>query len=362
MGLACGIVGLPNCGKTTIYGAITGTDPEDRQPHQFSTVEPKRAAVDVPDYRLAKIAELIPPEKLIPGQMLVVDVPGLAAGASQGEGMGNTFLGSIKESEILLHVVRCFENENVMGSSDPAEDTEIIEMELMQTDLGTVERNLERSGKKARTGDKEAVAQKTVLEKAQAFLKEDRPLRLAEFTEQEHELLKPLFLMSIKPVLFLANVGEDDVAGESEKVKSLREYAARTNASVMHLCGDLEAEFARMEPDEREMFMAEMDFKESGLVRLIHAVFDLLGLQTYFTAGEKEVRAWTIRKGDTAPVGAGVIHTDFEAKFIRAEIYSYQDLLEFKSEAAIKQAGKMRLEGKTYILQDGDICHFLLGN
>jgi ribosome-binding ATPase len=362
MSLACGIVGLPNCGKTTIYGAITGTDPEDRQPHQFSTTEPKRAAVNVPDERLAKIAELIPPQKLIPGQMLVVDVPGLAAGASEGEGMGNTFLGSIKESEILLHVVRCFENENVMGSADPAEDTEIIEMELMQTDLRTVERNLERSGKKARTGDKEAVALKTVLEKAQAFLKEDKPLRLAEFSETEHELLKPLFLMSIKPVLFLANVGDDDLEGTSDKVQGLREYAARTNASVMPLCGDLEAEFARMEPDECEMFMTEMNFTESGLTRLIHAIFDLLGLQTYFTAGELEVRAWTIRKGDTAPVGAGVIHTDFEAKFIRAEIYSYEDLVEFQTETAIKQAGKMRLEGKTYVLQDGDICHFLIGN
>lgn len=362
MGLACGIVGLPNSGKTTLYSAITGTDPEDRQPHQFSTVEPKKAAVEVPDDRLQRISDYVATKKVIPGQMLVVDIPGLVSGASQGEGMGNAFLGSIKESEILLHVVRCFESENVMGSVDPAEDTEIIEMELLQTDQRTVERNLERIAKKVRIGDKEALEQKEVLEKAQTCLQEDKPLRMGGFTDQEIETLKPLFLMSIKPVLFIANVGDDDVAGESDKVQSLREYASRTNASVMHLCGDLEAEFVRMDPEEREMFMAELDFTESGLTRLIHAAFDLLGLQTYFTAGELEVRAWTIRKGDTAPVGAAVIHTDFEKKFIRAEIYSYDDLMELHTEAAIKQAGKMRLEGKDYILQDGDICNFLIGN
>lgn len=362
MGLACGIVGLPNCGKTTIYGAITGTDPDDRQPHQFSTVEPKKSAVDVPDDRLGKIAELIPPQKLIPGQMLVVDIPGLVSGASQGEGMGNTFLGAIKESEILLHVIRCFENENVMGSVDPAMDAEVVDLELMQTDLATVTRNLERVAKKVRIGDKDAIAQSTVFEKAKSVLEQDQPLRTAGLSAEELAILKPLFLMSTKPVLFLANVGDDDLGGASDKVQELQGYADRTNASVMHLCGDLEAEFARMDDEEREMFMAELDFKESGLTRLIHSIFDLLGLQTYFTAGEMEVRAWTIQKGDTAPVGAGVIHSDFEQKFIRAEVFSFEDLMELKTEAAIKQAGKMRLEGKNYVLQDGDICHFLIGN
>ncbi len=299
MGLTCGIVGLPNSGKTTIYAAVTDTDPADRLPHQFSTIEPKKAAVDVPDDRLARIAEFIPTKEVIPGQMLVVDIPGLVSGASHGEGMGNTFLGAIKESEILLHVVRCFENDNVMGSSDPAEDTEIIELELTQTDLGTVQRNIERVTKKSRTGDKEALAQKAAFEKAEAFLLEDKPLRTVELTPQEQELLKPLFLMSIKPVLFLANVGDDDVEGTSDKVQALRDYAARTNASVLHLCGDLEAEFVRMDEEERAMFMAELNFTESGLTRLIHSTFDLLGLQTYFTAGEIAVRAWTIRKGDT---------------------------------------------------------------
>lgn len=362
MGLACGIVGLPNCGKTTLYGAITGTDPEDRLPHQFSTVEPKKAAVEVPDERLQKISEYVETRKIVPGQMLVVDIPGLVSGASEGEGMGNAFLGSIKESEILLHVVRCFENDNVMGSVDPAEDTEIIEMELIQADQRTVDRNLDRIKKKVRIGDKEALEQKEVFEKAQACLAEGKPLRMGQLTEAEVETLRPLFLMSIKPVLFIANVGDDDLNGESDKVKALRDYAARTSASVIYLCGDLEAEFVRMDDEEREMFMAELEFTESGLTRLIHAAFDLLGLQTYFTAGEIEVRAWTIRKGDTAPVGAGVIHTDFEKKFIRAEIYSYDHLMEFKNEAAIKQAGKMRLEGKSYVLQDGDICNFLIGN
>ena len=362
MGIACGIVGLPNSGKTTLYSAITGTDPDDRQPHQFSTIEPKRAAVDVPDDRLARIAEFIETKKVIPGQMLVVDIPGLVAGASEGEGMGNTFLGAIKESEILLHVVRCFESENVAGSADPAEDTEIIEMELLETDLGTVRRNLDRATKKARTNDKDALAQKAVFEKAEAVLLENRPLRMAEFSDPESELLKPLFLMTQKPVLFVANVGDDDTGGTSEKVQSLRDYAARTKASVLHLCCDLEAEFVRMDTEERDMFMAELDFTESGLTRLIYAAFDLLGLQTFFTAGEKEVRAWTIHQGDTAPEGAGVIHTDFVKKFIRAEIYSFEDLIEHHGEAAIKQAGKMRLEGKDYVLRDGDICHFLLGS
>ena len=232
-------------------------------------------------------------------------------------------------------------------------------MELLQTDQRTVERNLERIAKKVRIGDKEALEQKEVLEKAQTCLQEDKPLRMGGFTDQEIETLKPLFLMSIKPVLFIANVGDDDVAGESDKVQSLREYASRTNASVMHLCGDLEAEFVRMDPEEREMFMAELDFTESGLTRLIHAAFDLLGLQTYFTAGELEVRAWTIRKGDTAPVGAAVIHTDFEKGFIRAETIAFADYVAFKGEAGARDAGKLRSEGKEYVVQDGDIIEFL---
>ena len=365
MGLACGIVGLPNVGKTTIYDAITLTESASRSPYMFSTKEPARAAVNVPDPRLARIAEYIPPEKIIPAQMMVVDIPALVSGSAEGEGMGNTFLGSIKEADVLLHVVRCFINDNVQhisGSVDPAVDAEIVALELMHTDLGTVTRNLERVSKKARTGDKDALAQKAAFEKAKACLEEDKLLRLMEFTDQERELLKPLFLLTIKPVLFVANVGDDDTEGQLEHVNALKEYAARTNAQVLHLCGDLEAEFVRMDEEERRAFMADLDFRESGLDRLIHKAFDMLGLQTFFTAGEKQVRAWTIHKGDTAPVGAGNVHTDFEKKFIRVEVYSFDDLMEHHSEAAIKAAGKMRLEGKDYVLQEGDLCHFLIGN
>jgi ribosome-binding ATPase len=365
MGLACGIVGLPNVGKTTIFDAITLTESAGRSPYMFSTKEPVRAAVNVPDPRLARIAEFIPPEKIIPAQMMVVDIPALVSGSAEGEGMGNTFLGSIKEADVLLHVVRCFRNDNVQhvsGSVEPAVDAEIVDLELMHTDLGTVTRNLERVSKKARTGDKEALAQKAAFEKSRACLEEDKLLRLVELTDQERKLLKPLFLLTIKPVLFIANVGDDDLAGQSEHVKALEDYAARTNAEVLHLCGDLEAEFVRMGGEERRAFMEELDFQESGLDRLIHRAFDMLGLQTFFTAGEKEVRAWTIHKGDTAPVGAGNIHTDFQKKFIRAEIYAFDDLMQLHSEAAIKSAGRMRLEGKDYVLQDGDICHFLIGH
>ncbi len=365
MGLASGIVGLPNVGKTTIFDAITLTESESRSPYMFSTKEPVRAAVNVPDPRLARIAEYIPPEKIIPAQMSVVDIPALISGSAEGEGMGNTFLGAIKEADVLLHVVRCFENDNVQhvsGSVDPATDAEIVGLELMHTDLGTVTRNLERVSKKARTGDKDALAQKAVLEKAKACLDEDKLLRLMEFTDQERELLRPLFLLTIKPVLFVANVGDDDPEGKSEHVQALRDYAARTNAEVLHLCGDLEAELVRMDEEERQLFMDEMNFQESGLDRLIHKTFDMLGLQTFFTAGEKQVRGWTIHKGDTAPVAAGNVHTDFEKKFIRAEVYSFDDLMEHHSEAAIKSAGKMRVEGKDYVLQEGDLCHFLIGN
>ncbi|MHC4814453.1 MAG: redox-regulated ATPase YchF [Planctomycetota bacterium] len=365
MGLACGIVGLPNVGKTTIYDAITLTESACRTPYMFSTKEPARAAVNVPDPRLARIAEYIPPEKIIPAQIMVVDIPALIHGSAEGEGMGNTFLGAIKEADMLLHVIRCFTNDNVQhvsGSVDPVVDAEIVALELMHTDLGTVTRNLERVSKKARAGDKDALAQKAAFEKAKACLEADKLLRLIEFTGQERELLRPLFLLTIKPVLFIANVGDDDLEGKSEHVIALQDYAARTNAEVLHLCGDLEAEFVRMDEEDRQTFMAEMSFKESGLDRLIHKAFDMLGLQTFFTAGDKQVRAWVIHKGDTAPVGAGNVHTDFQKKFIRVEVYSFEDLMELHSEAAIKAAGKMRLEGKDYVLQEGDVCHFLIGS
>lgn len=364
MGLSCGMVGLPNVGRTTIFNAITMSDDGMRSDYMFSTTAPLRGVVEVPDLRLDRIHQKIPTEKVVPAQMTVVDIPGLVSGSSHGEGMGIGFLGSIKESDVLLHVVRCFDKEGVQhisGALDPATDAEVVEMELAQADLQTLARNIERVGKRARTGDAESVAAKAAFEKAREHLKSDRPLRSAELTATERALLGPLFLMTIKPVLFVANVGDDDLGGESAHVQGLRSYARNTGAHVLHLCGDIEAELIRMEPAERAMFMAELGMAESGLVRLIHESYDLLGLQSFYTAGPKEIHAWTCHQGDTAPVAAGAIHTDFQSKFIRAEIYSFDALMEHGSEAAIKAAGKMRIEGKEYVLQEGDICYFLIG-
>ena len=365
MGLSAGIVGLPNVGKTTIFQAITQSTLGDRSPHMFSTTAPVPGIVTVPDHRLADIATMIPTKKVVPAQMHVTDIPALVSGSSEGAGMGVGFLGAIKESDALLHVVRCFRKDSVQhvsGASDPAVDAEIGELELMHTDLQTLKRNIERVGKRAKGGDAESKAALACYEKAVAALEKDTLLRQTAFTDAEKKLLQPLFLMTIKPVLFLANVGDDDLDGKGPHVESIQAYAKRTGAQVAHVCGDLEAEFVALAPDERAQFMADFGFKESGLSRLIHRTFELLGLQTYFTAGEKETRAWVIHRGDTAPVGAGVIHTDFVKKFVRAEVYSYGDLMQWKSEKVIKDKGLMRLEGKEYTLQDGDICHFLISN
>lgn len=365
MALTAGIVGLPNVGKTTVFQAITGTEAASRSINQFSTTAPVPGVVDVPDDRLQRIAEHIPTKKIVPAQLHVTDIPALVSGSSEGAGMGVGFLGAIKESDALLHVVRCFTNDGVQhtgGGIDPAADAEIVEMELAQTDRDTLQRNIERVGKKARTGDKEMKAQLLAFEKALAALDAGTLLRQAEFTDQERQLLYPLFLMTIKPVLFLANVGDDDQEGTGGHVAALRGYAERTGAEVAHLCGDLEAEFAVMSPEDAATFMADFGFTESGLSRIITRTFELLGLQTFFTAGEKETRAWVIHKGDTAPTGAGVIHTDFVKKFIRAEVYQFEDLMELGTEKAIRDAGRLRLEGKDYVLQDGDVCHFLIAN
>ena len=365
MGLSCGIVGLPNCGKTTLFCAITGTE-QERSNYMFSTTTPIKGVVDVPDPRLAQIRECIPSNKIVYAQMAVTDIPGLVSGSSTGEGMGVGFLSALKESDALLPVVRCFEKEGVQhvsGKVDPAFDAEVVEMELAAVDKETVQRNIERVAKKAKSGaEKEAQYQLGVFEKAKAQLDAGQPLRMLEWNETERKALQPLFLMTIKPVLFVANVGDDDLEGRSPHVQALRDYAARTKAHAMHLCCDLEAELLRMSPEDRKVFMQDMGLAESGLTRLIHAAFDLLGLQTYFTAGEKEIRAWVIHKGDTAVTGAGVIHTDFVKKFVRAQIYTFEDLMTFKNENAIKAAGKLRLEGKEYVLRDGEICNFLIAN
>ncbi len=364
MGLSAGIVGLPNSGKSTIFSAITATEIQ-RSSHMFSTTEPVKGVVTVPDDRLQKIADTIPTQKIVPAVMTVVDIPGLVSGSSSGEGMGVSFLGAIKESDALLHVVRCFEKgdvQSVSGKIDPAFDAEVVDMELMACDVETLNRNCDRVIKKVRANDKDAIAAKAAFDKCLAHLQGGHVLRTLELTKTERDLLKPLFLLTIKPVLFVANVGDDDADGKSPNVAALRDYATRTSAQVVHLCGDIEAELARMSPDERAMFMAELGFHESGLVRFIHAAFDLLGLQTYFTAGEKETRAWVIHKGDTAPIGAGVIHTDFVKKFIRAEVYTFDDLMVHKTKDALRSAGKLRLEGKDYVLRDGDVCDFKIGN
>ena len=364
MGLACGIVGLPNVGKTTIFGAITGQEVE-RSAHMFSTTAAVQGTVNVPDERLARIAEFIPTQRIVPAQMKVVDIPGLVSGSSHGEGMGISFLGAIKDSDVLLHVVRCFEAagvQHVGGKLDPATDAEVVDLELGQADLATLERNIERVQKKAKSGtDKAAVASLVVFERARDILKSSEPLRRHAWSEADQKQLQPLFLMTLKPMLFVANVGEGD-AESSPHVVALREYGKRTGCEVISLCGDIEAELVRMEPAERATFMEEFGLRESGLHKLIHSGFDLLGLQTFFTAGEKEVRAWVIHKGDTGPIAAGAVHSDFVKKYIRAEVYSFEDLMQHHTEAAIKAAGKLRLEGKEYVVQNGDICHFLLAS
>jgi len=356
---------LPNVGKSTLFNAVTRTHKAPAENYPFCTIDPNLGVVTVPDDRLHTIASLIPTKKVVPAQMQVTDIPGLVSGSSHGEGMGIGFLGAIKESDALLHVVRCFDKEGVLhvsGTVDPAADAEIVELELAQTDLQTLKRNRERVSKKAKAGDGDSKVQLAVFEKAMAALEAGTMLRQVTFTEAEKKVLQPLFLMTSKPVLFIANVGDDDLAGTGKHVQAITAYAKQTGAQVMHICGDLEAEFVRMTADERQQFMADLGFTESGLARLIHSAFALLGLQSYFTAGEKETRAWVIHKGDTAPVGAGVIHTDFVKKFVRAEVYRFDDLVQHKTEKAIKDAGKLRVEGKDYVLQDGDVCHFLVSN
>ncbi len=364
MGLACGIVGLPNVGKTTIFGAITEQEVE-RSDYMFSTTGAVQGTVNIPDERLERIAEYIPTQKIIPAQMTVVDIPALVSGSSHGEGMGIGFLGSIKDANVLLHVVRCFEKsglQHATGALDPATDAEVVDLELGQADLATVERNIERVAKKARAGDKPSQAMLAVFEKAKECLDTGEPLRQRHWHKHEFVVLYPRFLMTITRFMFVANVGDDDPEGESKHVAALREYGAKTGCEVLPLCGDIEAELVRMDDEERAVFMDEFGLRESGLHKLIHKGFDMLGLQTFFTAGEKEVRAWVMNKGDTAPVAASAIHTDFQNKFIRAEVYAFNDLMEHHTEVAIKAAGKMRVEGKDYVVVDGDICHFLIGN
>ena len=360
MSLQCGIVGLPNVGKSTLFNALTKAGiPAENYP--FCTIEPNVGVVEVPDPRMAKLAEIVKPERMVNAIVEFVDIAGLVAGASKGEGLGNQFLSHIRETDAIVNVVRCFEDDNVIhvaGKVSPLDDIEVIQTELALADLGTVEKAIHRENKKARSGDKDAIKLVAVMERLVPHLNEAKPVRSLGLSSDEMALIKPLCLITAKPAMYVANVSDSGFTN-NPLLDQLTAYAATQNAPIVAICAAIESEIADLEDEDKVAFLADMGMEEPGLDRLIRAAYKLLGLQTYFTAGVKEVRAWTIHIGDTAPQAAGVIHTDFERGFIRAQTIAYADFIQFKGETGAKEAGKMRAEGKEYVVKDGDVLNFL---
>ncbi|HQR07316.1 MAG TPA: redox-regulated ATPase YchF [Gemmatales bacterium] len=360
--MRAGIVGLPNVGKSTLFNALTSSKTAQAANYPFCTIEPNEGVVSIPDDRLARISKYIVPKKLVPTALRLVDIAGIVKGASEGQGLGNKFLSHIREVDAILQVVRCFEDPNVIhvaGEVNPLNDVEVIEIELMLADIQTLEAALYKAERTAKSGDKEAVQRVVAIKQCLAQLAKNEPLRKLKLSDDDEKAISSFGLLTAKPILYVANVDENDLEGKGPIVQKLRDYAASIGASVVAVCARIEAEIAELGESDREEMLTSLGVTEPALAVLARAAYQVLGLQTYFTAGEKEVRAWTVPVGATAPQAAGVIHTDFEKGFIRAEIYSLDDLEKHQSESVIRSAGKLRTEGKQYVMKDGDICHFL---
>ena len=361
MGFKCGIVGLPNVGKSTLFNALTETSSAEAANYPFCTIEPNSGIVSVPDKRLTSLSELVQSQKVIPAQMQFVDIAGLVSGASKGEGLGNKFLSHIRETDAIIHVVRCFENTDIThveNSINPLRDSEIIDTELMLADLESLERQTQNMSKKVKSNDTDAKNDLDLMKKLSQFLSDGIPIRLVDLTDEEIKKIKTFNLLTSKPVLYACNVNEDDASNGNDFTKKIFDKAKTENCDSIIISGSIESEIAMLDENEKKEFLKDLNLEESGLNRLIRTGFNLLDLITFFTVGPKETRAWTIKNNSTAPEAAGIIHTDFQKGFIRAETISYDDYLNFKSEQAVKDAGRMRVEGADYIVKDGDVFHF----